>query len=61
MNATLVKRQYTDLAGVDFKNSENLVNLNRSPDALNVYKDYLSEGVCIQTRPRIETDWTNRK
>jgi len=51
MNATLVKRQYADLAGVDFKNSENLVNLNRSPDALNVYKDYLSEGVCIQTRP----------
>lgn len=51
MNAILVKRQYTDLAGVDFKNDENLVNLNRSPDALNVYKDYLSEGVCIQTRP----------
>ena len=53
MNATLIKRQYVDLAGVDFKNSENLVSLNRSPDALNVYKDYLSEGVCIQTRPRI--------
>lgn len=49
--ATLIKRQYTDFAGVDFKNNEGLVNLNRSPDALNVYKDYTVEGVCIQTRP----------
>lgn len=49
--ATSIKRQYTDFAGVDFKNSESIVNLNRSPDALNVYKDYLTEGVCIQTRP----------
>lgn len=48
---TSIKRQYTDLAGVDFKNDESLVNLNRSPDALNVYKDYTSEGNCIQTRP----------
>lgn len=51
MNTSLVKRQYADLAGVDFKNGENLVDLNRSPDALNVYKDYFSDGVCIQTRP----------
>lgn len=49
--ATSVKRQYTNLAGVDFKNDESLVNLNRSPDALNVYKDYSAEGNCIQTRP----------
>lgn len=48
---TSIKRQYTDFAGVDFKNNESLVQLNRSPDAINVYKDYLSEGVCIQTRP----------
>lgn len=46
-----IKRQYADLAGVDFKNDESLVNLNRSPDALNVYKDYTGEGNCIQTRP----------
>ncbi len=51
--ATSVKRQYTNLAGVDFKNDESLVNLNRSPDALNVYKDYSAEGNCIQTRPRL--------
>lgn len=49
--ATSVKRQYTNLAGIDFKNDESLVNLNRSPDALNVYKDYSAEGNCIQTRP----------
>lgn len=49
--ATPVKRQYTDLAGVDFKNEESLVQLNRSPDALNIYKDYEGEGNCIRTRP----------
>ena len=49
--ATPIKRQYTNLAGVDFKNDESLVNLNRSPDALNVYKDYTAEGNCIETRP----------
>lgn len=49
--ATSIKRQYTDLAGIDLKNDESLVNLNRSPDALNVYKDYSTEGNCIQTRP----------
>ena len=48
---TSIKRQYTDFAGVDFKNNESLINLNRSPDALNVYKDYTTEGICIQTRP----------
>ena len=49
--ATAIKRQYIDFAGVDFKNEESLVNLNRSPDALNVYRDYSSEENCIQTRP----------
>lgn len=52
--STSVKRQYVDFAGVDFKNDENLVNLNRSPDALNVYKDYTEQSNCIQTRPGIE-------
>ena len=47
----LIKRQYTELAGVDFKNDASVVNLNRSPDALNVYRDYTSESECIQTRP----------
>ena len=46
-----IKRQYANFAGVDFKNDEGFVNLNRSPDALNVYKNYTSEGGCIETRP----------
>lgn len=49
--AVAIKRQYVDLAGIDFKNDESLVDLNRSPDALNIYKDYSAEGSCIQTRP----------
>lgn len=49
--ATSIRRQYIDLAGIDLRNDESLVNLNRSPDALNVYKDYSTEGNCIQTRP----------
>lgn len=49
--ATSIRRQYIDLAGIDLKNDESLVNLNRSPDALNIYKDYSTEGNCIQTRP----------
>lgn len=49
--ATAIKRQYTNLAGVDFKNEESIVELNRSPNALNVYKNYEQEGNCIQTRP----------
>lgn len=49
--ATPVKRQYINLAGVDFKNEESLVELNRSPDALNVYINYEEEGNCIRTRP----------
>ena len=49
--ATSVKRQYTDLAGIDFKNDISNVDINRSPDALNVFKDYEKEGNCIQTRP----------
>ena len=51
MTKTPVKRQYANLAGVDFKNDSSMVELNRSPDALNVYKDYSGEASCIQTRP----------
>lgn len=49
--ATPVKRQYANLAGVDFKNDESIVSLERSPNSLNVYRDYSGEGNCIQTRP----------
>lgn len=49
--AISVKRQYMNLAGVDFKNEESLVELNRSPDALNIWRNYDEEGNCIRTRP----------
>lgn len=46
-----IKRVYGNLTGVDFLNEASRVALNRSPDALNVYKDYKTSGECIQTRP----------
>lgn len=49
--AISVKRQFINLAGVDFKNEESLVDLTRSPDALNVWRNYDEEGNCIRTRP----------
>lgn len=53
--ATGIKRIYTDFKGVDFLNEESLVSINRSPDALNVWKNYNdAEGTCIETRPRLQ-------
>jgi len=49
--ASPVIRNYTNLTGVDFMNEASRVALNRSPDALNVYKDYTTSGECIETRP----------
>jgi hypothetical protein len=47
-----IKRNYINFAGVDFMNNDSFVQLNRSPDALNVWKNYTEEeGSCIQTRP----------
>lgn len=45
-------RIYAKLAGVDFASLPSKVDNTRSPDALNVYKDYTSTaGQAIQTRP----------
>ena len=50
--ATLIKRAYTGFRGVDFANDASLVDLSRSPDALNVWKNYAdTQGSCIETRP----------
>lgn len=50
--ATAVTRTYTNFAGVDFSTDSSLIEINRSPDALNVWKDYKDrEGTCICTRP----------
>jgi hypothetical protein len=51
--ADRVTRKYSSFAGVDFSNKE--VLLNRSPDSLNMWKDYSgSQGRYIQTRPDVE-------
>ena len=47
----LVPRVYTSFRGVDFRGEE--VNLQRSPDSLNVWKDY-KELESIRTRPDTE-------
>jgi len=50
VSGTLITRAYTDFKGVDFRNRA--VALNRSPDALNMWKDYkVNNG--ISTRPDI--------
>lgn len=50
--ATGVKRVYTNFAGVDFLEEASLVAITRSPDALNVWKNYEdTQGTCIETRP----------
>lgn len=46
--ATLVPRIYSNFRGVDFRGEE--INLTRSPDSLNVWKDY-KETESIRTRP----------
>lgn len=49
--ADMITRLYTGFRGVDFRGLE--VNLTRSPDALNVWKNY-KEIDIIRTRPDIE-------
>lgn len=52
MTATPLKRIYSNFRGVDFANDPSIVDLSRSPDALNVWKNYGdTQGRCIETRP----------
>ena len=49
-NDSVVPRIYSNFRGVDFRGEE--INLVRSPDSLNVWKDY-KETESIRTRPEI--------
>lgn len=49
--AELIPRIYGNFRGVDFRGEE--INLSRSPDSLNVWKDY-KETESIRTRPDLE-------
>lgn len=54
-SGTLITRNYSNYRGVDFSNRKDEVNIYRSPDALNVWKNYKStEGKSIETRPDVE-------
>ena len=49
--ADLISRIYSNFRGVDFRGEE--INIVRSPDSLNVWKDY-KETESIRTRPGLE-------
>ena len=46
--ADLISRVYNNFRGADFRGEE--INLRRSPDCLNVWKDY-KETESIRSRP----------
>lgn len=55
VSGTLIPRNYSQFRGVDFSNRKDEVNIYRSPDALNMWKNYKnSNGKCIETRPDVE-------
>lgn len=51
-SGALVTRKVDSFAGVDFSNSD--TNLARSPDSLNMWKNYKNNSAGIETRPDIE-------
>ncbi len=52
MNTTAIRQIYSSFRGVDFTSDPAIVNLSRSPDALNIWKNYEdTQGECIETRP----------
>lgn len=51
VSGDLITRVYSNFRGVDFSNTE--VALYRSPDAINMWKDYKKMGTSIETRPDI--------
>lgn len=55
VSGTLITRNYRDFRGVDFSNRKDEVYLSRTPDALNMWKNYKSTGgKAIETRPDVE-------
>lgn len=54
-SGTIIKRNYASFRGVDFSNRRDEVNFYRSPDALNMWKNYKNNsGKSIETRPDVE-------
>ena len=51
-SGNIVTRKVDNFAGVDFSNSD--TNLSRSPDSLNMWKNYKNNSVGVETRPDME-------
>lgn len=51
MSNTLITRVYGDFRGCDFRGED--VDITRSPDSLNMWKDY-KDITCIRTRPKMK-------
>ena len=55
VSGSLITRQYQNFRGVDFSNRRDEVSLYRSPDALNMWKNYKnSKGRCVESRPDVD-------
>ena len=55
ISGSLVTRRYSSFKGVDFSSRKDEISLYRSPDALNVWRNYRnSNGGCIESRASIE-------
>lgn len=49
---SLVIQKYNNFKGVDF--TDDITSLYRSPDCLNMFKNYKTLGKCVETRPGLE-------
>lgn len=55
VSGSLITRNYANFRGVDFSNRKDEVNLVRSPDSVNMWKNYKNnKGICIESRPDLE-------
>ena len=55
VSGSLITRNYTNFRGVDFSNRKDEVSLYRSPDSINMWKNYKnSKGQAIESRPDVE-------
>ena len=54
VSGNLISRNYSNFRGIDLSNRKDEVHVRRSPDSLNMWKNYKSSnGKCIETRPDI--------
>lgn len=55
VSGSLITRNYTNFRGVDFSNRKDEVSLYRSPDSINMWKNYKNNrGQAIESRPDLD-------